>query len=82
VASQGTNLGIPRVEVEGLPIGDRIQFGAPREKAPGIFAQNTFEFSDTSRRPEGTMVSSLVACFEKSRTTVIFRRACAVLIIL
>jgi hypothetical protein len=48
VASAGTNLGIPRVAVEGLPIGDRIRFGAPQgEGTPGIFAQNTFEFSDT-----------------------------------
>jgi hypothetical protein len=40
------NFGIPRVEVEGLPI-DRIRFGAPREEtSPGIFAQNQFEFND------------------------------------
>ncbi|HJZ82486.1 MAG TPA: TonB-dependent receptor, partial [Pyrinomonadaceae bacterium] len=48
VAGAGTNLGIPRVEVEGLPIGDRIRFGAPRDEGtPGKFAQNTFELSDT-----------------------------------
>jgi hypothetical protein len=48
VAAAGTNLGIPRVEIEGLPIGDRIRFGAPQgEGTPGTFAQNTFEFSDT-----------------------------------
>jgi carboxypeptidase family protein/TonB-dependent receptor-like protein len=42
------NFGIPRVEVEGMPIGERIRFGAPRaESTPGIFAQNIFEFSDT-----------------------------------
>jgi hypothetical protein len=36
VAAAGTNLGIPRVEVEGLPIGDRIRFGAPQgEGTPG-----------------------------------------------
>ncbi len=46
-SSQGTNFGIPRIEVEGLPF-DRIRFGAPRsETTPAVFAQNTFEFSDT-----------------------------------
>ena len=43
-----TYFGIPRVEVEGLPIGGRIRFGAARRRGtPGIFAQNIFEFSDT-----------------------------------
>jgi hypothetical protein len=44
-----TDLGIPRVEVEGfLPAGARIRFGAPRgENTPAIFAQNTYEFRDT-----------------------------------
>ena len=44
------NWGIPRVEVEGLPLfppGERIRFGAPQgENTPGIFAQNTFEIRD------------------------------------
>jgi hypothetical protein len=45
-ASEQTDFGIPRVEVEGLPF-DRIRFGANRaETTPGIFAQNTFEFRD------------------------------------
>jgi hypothetical protein len=57
VAAAGTNLGIPRVEVEGLPIGDRIRFGAPQgEGTPGIFAQNTFEFSDTLTKTRGNHV--------------------------
>ncbi|PYS87875.1 MAG: hypothetical protein DMF64_21980 [Acidobacteria bacterium] len=47
LAAAGTNLGIPRVEVEGLPF-DRIRFGAPQgEGTPAIFAQNIYEFSDT-----------------------------------
>lgn len=49
-SSASTNFGIPRIEVEGLPLpgGERIRFGAERaETTPGIFAQNTFEFSDT-----------------------------------
>ena len=46
-SSSGTNFGIPRIEVEGLPF-DRIRFGAPRaETTPGIFAQNTYDLRDT-----------------------------------
>ncbi|HKR61908.1 MAG TPA: TonB-dependent receptor [Pyrinomonadaceae bacterium] len=46
-ASAETNFGIPRIEVEGVPF-ERIRFGADRaETTPGIFAQNTFEVSDT-----------------------------------
>jgi hypothetical protein len=52
-ASSSTNFGIPRIEVEGLPI-DRIRFGAPRdETTPGIFAQNTYEFRDTLNKVLG-----------------------------
>ena len=48
-----TNFGVPRIEVEGLPF-DRIRFGAERaETTPGIFAQNTFEVSDTLSRVIG-----------------------------
>ena len=46
-ASSGTDFGIPRVEVEGLPISNgRIDSGqtGPRLLLP--FAQNTFEFRD------------------------------------
>ena len=49
--SISTNFGIPRIEVEGLPLnppGERIRFGAPQaETTPGVFAQNTFEVRDT-----------------------------------
>jgi hypothetical protein len=46
-ASSNVNFGIPRVEVQDLPI-DRIRFGAPQaDTTPAIFAQNTYEFSDT-----------------------------------
>lgn len=49
-----TNFGIPRVEVEGLPIGGRIRFGAPQgEGTPGIFAQNIFELGDTFSKTFG-----------------------------
>jgi hypothetical protein len=46
-SSASTNFGIPRIEVEGLPF-ERIRFGADRaETTPAIFAQTTFEISDT-----------------------------------
>jgi hypothetical protein len=49
-----TNFGIPRIEIEGLPIGDRIRFGAAQgEGTPGIFAQNIYEFSDTLSKTRG-----------------------------
>ncbi|MFN2596798.1 MAG: TonB-dependent receptor domain-containing protein [Pyrinomonadaceae bacterium] len=48
-----TNFGVPRVEVEGLPF-DRIRFGARREETtPALFAQNTYEFSDTFNKVRG-----------------------------
>src|SRR5258708_29764393 len=50
ISSPNTNFGIPRIEVEGLPLtgGQRIRFGAPQaETTPGLLAQNTFEFRDT-----------------------------------
>jgi Carboxypeptidase regulatory-like domain len=54
VDAADVNFGIPRIEVEGLPIGGRIRFGAPRgEGMPGIFAQNIFEFSDTLSKTAG-----------------------------
>ena len=53
--SPDVNYGIPRVEVEGLPLPDRIRFGAPRgETNPGIFAQNTYAFRDTLTWVRGT----------------------------
>ena len=49
-----TNFGLPRIEIEGLPIGDRIRFGVDRgEGTPGIFAQNIFELSDTLSKTLG-----------------------------
>ena len=49
-----TNFGLPRIEIEGLPIGDRIRFGVDRgEGTPGIFAQNIFELSDTLSKTIG-----------------------------
>lgn len=55
-ASQETNFGIPRVEIEGLPF-DRIRFGADRsETTPAIFAQNTLAFNDSLTQVVGNHV--------------------------
>jgi hypothetical protein len=55
-ASEETNFGIPRVEVEGLPF-DRIRFGAERsETTPAIFGQNTLEFRDSLTQVFGNHV--------------------------
>ncbi len=44
--SSGTNFGLPRIEVEGLPF-DRIRFGPDRsETTPALLAQNTYETRD------------------------------------
>jgi hypothetical protein len=52
--ASNVNFGLPRIEVEGLPIGDRIRFGVDRgEGTPGLFAQNIFEFSDTLSKTAG-----------------------------
>jgi len=57
-SSQGTNFGIPRIEIETLPF-DRIRFGAPwAETTPGIFAENTFELKDTFRWVRGNQAWS------------------------
>jgi hypothetical protein len=66
-----TNFGIPRVEIEGLPIGDRIRFGAPQgEGTPGIFAQNIYEFSDTLSKTVGNhpLKFGVVARFEQDNS--------------
>jgi hypothetical protein len=52
-SSSTTNFGLPRIEIESLPIS-RIKFGAPwSETTPGIFAENTFEVRDTLRKSLG-----------------------------
>ena len=46
--ASNVNFGIPRLEVEGLPLTDRIRFGAPQgETTPGILAQNQYELRDS-----------------------------------
>ncbi len=42
------NFGVPRLQVEGYPLPNRPQFGAPQSEAtPALFAQNTYEVRDT-----------------------------------
>jgi hypothetical protein len=53
-ASSKTNFGIPRLEVEGLALPDRIRFGADQSEAtPAIFAQNQFAFRDNLSKVVG-----------------------------
>ncbi len=64
-ASEETNFGIPRVEVEGLPF-DRIRFGAVRSEAtPAIFSQNTLEFRDSLTQVFGNHVLKYGGEFRK-----------------
>jgi hypothetical protein len=57
-SSNGTNFGIPRIEIENLPF-DRIRFGANwAETTPGIFSENTFELKDTFRWVRGNQAWS------------------------
>ncbi|HVX67794.1 MAG TPA: TonB-dependent receptor [Bryobacteraceae bacterium] len=52
--ASNVNFGIPRLEVEGLPLPDRIRFGAPQsETTPSILAQNQFEFRDSLSKIAG-----------------------------
>jgi hypothetical protein len=66
-SSSDTNFGIPRIEVEGLPF-DRIRFGAERaETTPGIFAQNTFEVSDTLSKIIGNHALKIGGLFRREQ---------------
>jgi len=66
--SSNTNFGIPRLEFEGLPIPGRIRFGAPRARTtPGIFAQNTFDVSDTLSKVIGNNAFKFGALFRKEQ---------------
>jgi len=48
------NFGIPRLEVEGLALPDRIRFGAPQsETTPAKFAQNQYELRDNLTKVRG-----------------------------
>lgn len=45
--TQNVDFGIPRLEVQGLPLPDRIRFGPPQgDTTPANFAENTYEFRD------------------------------------
>ncbi|HEX5482625.1 MAG TPA: carboxypeptidase regulatory-like domain-containing protein [Terriglobia bacterium] len=55
-ASSSTNFGVPRLDVQDLlnrTVSD-VQFGAPQgNTTPAVFAENTFEFSDTVSKIAG-----------------------------
>src|SRR6185295_12151433 len=53
--ASNVNFGIPRLEIEGLPLPDRIRFGARQdETTPGKFAQNQYEFRDNLSKVVGS----------------------------
>ncbi len=55
--ASNVNFGIPRLEVEGLALPDRIRFGPPQsETTPSILAQNQFEFRDSFSKVQGNHV--------------------------
>jgi len=46
-AASNANFQVPRIEIEGYALPDRIRFGAPQgESTPAILAQNTYEVRD------------------------------------
>ncbi len=52
--ASNVNFGIPRLEVEGLPLPDRIRFGAPQsETTPSKLAQNQYELRDNVSKVVG-----------------------------
>jgi hypothetical protein len=52
-SSSTVDWGIPRVEIEDMPI-DRVRWGAPQgETTPASFAENTFEFRDVMTKVVG-----------------------------
>ncbi len=53
-AAASTNFGIPRLEIEALPLPARITFGPQwAETTPSLAAQNTFEFRDSFSKIQG-----------------------------
>jgi Carboxypeptidase regulatory-like domain len=67
-SAAGVNFAIPRVEVENLPIGDRIRFGAGQgDGTPAKFAQNTFEFSDTLTKTRGNHAFRFGGAYRKEQ---------------
>ena len=55
-ANPQVNWAIPRIEIQGLPFGDRIRYGAAQgDTSPSILAENTFAFRDVFSKVVGSM---------------------------
>jgi hypothetical protein len=50
------NWALPRVEIQGLPLGERIRYGAAQgDDSPAILAENTFAFRDVLSKVIGKL---------------------------
>jgi hypothetical protein len=60
------NWAIPRIEIQGLPLGDRVRYGAGQgDNTPAITGENTFAFRDVLSKVMGN--KALKFGFEYSR---------------
>ena len=68
-SSSSTNFGIPRIKIEDMPGStSQIYFGAPQsETTPGIFAENTYEGSDTLSKVVGNHGLKFGALFRREQ---------------
>jgi hypothetical protein len=65
-ANPQVNWAIPRIEIQGLPLGDRIRYGAAQgDNTPAIAAENTYAFRDVLSKVFGN--KALKFGFEYSR---------------
>jgi outer membrane lipoprotein-sorting protein len=67
-SSTTTNFGLPRIQIEDLPLPARIEWGPPwSETTPGIFAENTYEVDDVLRRTMGNHALSIGGGYRKEQ---------------
>ena len=67
-SSSQTNFGLPRIEIEDLPLPSRIKFGPPwSETTPGVFAENTYEVDDVLRNTRGNHALSFGGGYRKEQ---------------
>jgi outer membrane receptor protein involved in Fe transport len=65
-ANPAVNWAIPRIEIQGLPLGERVRYGAQQgDNTPAITGQNTFAFRDVLSKVIGN--KALKFGFEFSR---------------
>src|ERR1051326_1927457 len=67
-SSSQTNFGLPRIEIEDLPLPSRIKFGPPwSETTPGVFAENTYELDEVLRHTRGNHALSFGGGYRKEQ---------------